>query len=197
MKVKRVLTEAGEIALALLRLTSVSADVFPPLKGAASGALHVAEIVVVRLCARIQPRRVLTFRSRNSNQMRRTGPILAGIFRRILHVSSNLFPMTRSPRKICKETWNDCRSENTSFSGDLSFTYVDCCHLSTLNGIIEKIKDLQSVPPLKRAWTFVKDPEKIVGMRKEFDDAIGLFQVCIDLLSFIEKVFILCLYPAS
>jgi hypothetical protein len=71
-----------------------------------------------------------------------------------------------------------------------SFTYVD---LSTLNGIIEKIKDLQSVPPLKRAWTFVKDPEKIVGMRKEFDNVIGLFQVCIDLLSFIEKVLILCL----
>ena len=79
----------------------------------------------------------------------------------------------------------------------LPFTYVDCCHLSTLNGIIEKIKDVQSVPPLKRAWTFVKDPEKIVGMRKEFDNAIGLFQVCINLLSFIEKVLILCLYPTS
>jgi hypothetical protein len=50
---------------------------------------------------------------------------------------------------------------------------------------------------LKRAWTFVKDPEKIVGMRKEFDNAIGLFQVSIDSLSFIEKVLILCLYPAS
>jgi hypothetical protein len=79
----------------------------------------------------------------------------------------------------------------------LPFTYVDCCHLSTLNGIIEKIKDVQSVPPLKRAWTFVKDAEKIVGMRKEFDNAIGLFQVCIDLFSFVGQVLILCLYPAS
>jgi hypothetical protein len=103
-------------------------------------------------------------------------------------VSSSLFPMTRSLRKICKETWNDCGSKNTGFSiWILSFTYVNCCHLSTLNGIIEKIKDVQSVPPLKRAWTFVKDPEKIVGMRKDFDNAIGLFQVCINLLSFIES----------
>ena len=43
------------------------------------------------------------------------------------------------------------------------------------------------MPPLKRAWTFVKDPEKIVGMRKEFDDVISLFQVCIIVLSFVEK----------
>ena len=55
MKAKRVLTEAGEIALALLKLTSASADVFPPLKSAAGGALHIAEIVVVRLYARLQP----------------------------------------------------------------------------------------------------------------------------------------------
>ena len=55
MKVKRVLKEAGEIALTLLRLTSTSADVFPPLKSATGGALHIAEIVVVCLCARLQP----------------------------------------------------------------------------------------------------------------------------------------------
>ena len=61
MNIDRVLKEAGEIALALLRLTSASADVFPPLKSAAGGALHIVEIVVVRLCARLQPRRVLTF----------------------------------------------------------------------------------------------------------------------------------------
>jgi hypothetical protein len=75
MNVDRVLKEAGEIALALLRLTSASADIFPPLKSGGGGALHIAEIVVVCLCARLQPRRLLTFRSRNSNQTRRTGPI--------------------------------------------------------------------------------------------------------------------------
>ena len=48
MKVERVLTEAGEIALALLKLTCASADVFPPLKCAASVALHIAEMVAVR-----------------------------------------------------------------------------------------------------------------------------------------------------
>ena len=105
--------------------------------------------------------------------------------------------MTRSLRKICKETWNDCESENASFSVILSFANIDCCHRSTLNGIIEKITNLQSVPPLKRAWTFVKDPEKIVGMRKEFDDAIGLFQVCINVLSFVEKVLILVTTPQA
>jgi hypothetical protein len=79
----------------------------------------------------------------------------------------------------------------------LSFANIDCCHRSTLNGIIEKITNLQSMPPLKRAWTFVKDPEKIGGMRKEFDDAIGLFQVCINVLSFVEKVLILVTTPQA
>ena len=111
-------------------------------------------------------------------------------------MSSSRFPTKRSLRKICKETWNDCESENTSFSGILSFANIDCCNCSTLNGIIEKITNLQSVPTLKRAWTFIKDPEKIVGMRREFDDAIGLFQVCID-VAFVEKVLILCHYPGS
>jgi hypothetical protein len=44
----RVLKESGEAVFALLKLTSATADAFPPLKSAAGGALHIAELVVVR-----------------------------------------------------------------------------------------------------------------------------------------------------
>ena len=47
MKPTHVLKEGGEGALALLRLTAAAADVFPPLKSAAGGALHIAELVKV------------------------------------------------------------------------------------------------------------------------------------------------------
>ncbi|KAF8594480.1 TPR-like protein [Ceratobasidium sp. AG-I] len=45
MTTRRVLSVTGDIALQLLRLTAASADVLPPLKSAAGGALHIAEIV--------------------------------------------------------------------------------------------------------------------------------------------------------
>jgi hypothetical protein len=37
----------GEAALALLRLTAATADVFPPLKSAAAGALYIVDTVKV------------------------------------------------------------------------------------------------------------------------------------------------------
>lgn len=42
--------EAIAIAVALLKLTAQSADVFPPLKIAAGGALHVVQVVQVSVC---------------------------------------------------------------------------------------------------------------------------------------------------
>jgi hypothetical protein len=48
MSTRRVLNLTGDVVLQLLRFTSASADVFPPLKSAAAGALHIAEIVSVR-----------------------------------------------------------------------------------------------------------------------------------------------------
>jgi hypothetical protein len=39
--------EAGEFGLALLRLTSVSADAFPPLRSAACSALYIVKLVAV------------------------------------------------------------------------------------------------------------------------------------------------------
>ena len=41
------LTGAGNIALVLLRAVCASADVFPPLKSVASGALYIAETAMV------------------------------------------------------------------------------------------------------------------------------------------------------
>jgi hypothetical protein len=49
------LKEAGEVALALLRLARDSADIFPPLKTAAGGALHIAELVLACLCYLLHP----------------------------------------------------------------------------------------------------------------------------------------------
>ena len=43
----RILQESGEAIFALLKLTSASADAFPPLKSAATGALYIADIVSV------------------------------------------------------------------------------------------------------------------------------------------------------
>ncbi|KAG8685398.1 POC1 centriolar protein A, partial [Ceratobasidium sp. 394] len=44
MSARRFLSTTGDVALQLLRLTAASADAFPPLKSAAGGALHIAEI---------------------------------------------------------------------------------------------------------------------------------------------------------
>ncbi|KAG8717318.1 POC1 centriolar protein A [Ceratobasidium sp. 394] len=44
MSARRFLGTTGDVALQLLRLTAASADAFPPLKSAAGGALHIAEI---------------------------------------------------------------------------------------------------------------------------------------------------------
>jgi hypothetical protein len=48
MSAHQTLSATGDIVLQLLRLTAASADVFPPLKSASGGALHIAEIVLVR-----------------------------------------------------------------------------------------------------------------------------------------------------
>ncbi|KAG8685629.1 POC1 centriolar protein A, partial [Ceratobasidium sp. 394] len=45
MTTRRVFSATGDVAVQLLRLTVASADAFPPLKSAAGGALHIAEIV--------------------------------------------------------------------------------------------------------------------------------------------------------
>ncbi|KAG8696036.1 hypothetical protein FRC08_007406 [Ceratobasidium sp. 394] len=45
MSARRLLSTTGDVALQLLRLTAASSDAFPPLKSAAGGALHIAEIV--------------------------------------------------------------------------------------------------------------------------------------------------------
>jgi len=45
----RVVKESGEAVFALLKLTSATADAFPPLKSVTGGALHIAELVVVRI----------------------------------------------------------------------------------------------------------------------------------------------------
>jgi hypothetical protein len=47
MNAKRALAETGEVALALLKVTAATSDWFPPLKSAAGGALHIAELVKV------------------------------------------------------------------------------------------------------------------------------------------------------
>ena len=45
----RVMKETGEAVLALLKHTRATTDVSPPLKSAAGGALHIAEIVMVHI----------------------------------------------------------------------------------------------------------------------------------------------------
>jgi hypothetical protein len=47
MTAKRVAKEVGEAGFVLLKATAAAADVFPPLKSAAGGALHIAELVRV------------------------------------------------------------------------------------------------------------------------------------------------------
>jgi hypothetical protein len=49
MSLNGVFDAGGEAGLALLKLVHATADVFPPLKAAVGGALHIAELVTVRL----------------------------------------------------------------------------------------------------------------------------------------------------
>jgi hypothetical protein len=46
-----------------------------------------------------------------------------------------------------------------------------------MEDIIGKIQLLQNEKPLTRFWTFQKDPGKIGDMRKQYDNALGLFHV--------------------
>jgi hypothetical protein len=47
MRSKAILVGAGEVALALLKLTVASSDWNPPLKAATGGALHIVELIKV------------------------------------------------------------------------------------------------------------------------------------------------------
>lgn len=47
--VKTILDEGVDVALVFLKLTHAFADVFPPLKSAAGGALHIVESVSVSI----------------------------------------------------------------------------------------------------------------------------------------------------
>lgn len=51
------------------------------------------------------------------------------------------------------------------------------CHPRALAQILNEIKVLQDKSFAKRALSFIKEPDKIVSMRKVLDDAVGLFQV--------------------
>jgi hypothetical protein len=51
------------------------------------------------------------------------------------------------------------------------------CNCRALEQVLCDIKALRDDNTLTRFWTFVKDPSKIVDMRKQYDDAIGLFHV--------------------
>jgi len=44
--------------LALLRLTHAAADVFPPLKGATGGALHIVDMVTGRFDSKVKSPRI-------------------------------------------------------------------------------------------------------------------------------------------
>jgi len=46
-----LLNDTGNAAYQLLKLTAVSADAFPPLKGAAGGVLYIVDLVKVRFLA--------------------------------------------------------------------------------------------------------------------------------------------------
>lgn len=79
MRVKPIIRNGGEAALALLRLTHAAADVFPPLKGAAGVALHISDMVTVRY--NLKHWHSLTVGSRNSIPISKTGPSLASMSR--------------------------------------------------------------------------------------------------------------------
>jgi hypothetical protein len=64
------------------------------------------------------------------------------------------------------------------------FLQREFCHFSALDPILNEIKVLQGRSLAKRVLFFAKDPERIVDMRKVFDDAIGLFNVRITPLMF-------------
>jgi hypothetical protein len=102
----RFLKESGEAVFALLKLTSASADAFPPLKSAAGGALHIVEIVLV--CRyRMRPFRVSAHHCmhRNSSRTRENGPTLPYTSRIPSRASFNSFPISTSPEAILCRIW--------------------------------------------------------------------------------------------
>jgi hypothetical protein len=70
-----------------------------------------------------------------------------------------------------------CRSSPSKYVSVAKSTESNVHNGSTLVKIQIDIKTLLSKQAFERFWLFTKDPETINDMRKELNDAVGLFQV--------------------
>ncbi|KAI0060736.1 hypothetical protein BV25DRAFT_1992793, partial [Artomyces pyxidatus] len=130
----------SQIAVDILKLVSETADVFPPLKSAAGGALYIAE-------------KVKKFKSNKKEWVR-----LAEDIQNTLACVVKLLP--------------DGNMDNHDNLKDHMKNME-----TTLCGIVSSITKMQNQNFFKRVLTFAQDPDKIDDMRKQFNDAVGLFQL--------------------
>ncbi|KAG9125710.1 POC1 centriolar protein A, partial [Ceratobasidium sp. 392] len=149
MATRRVLSTTGDVALQLLRLVDASADVFPPLKSAAAGALHIAELVKARL---ILMARMQNFRS-NKEKWRDFGAYVRDA---TASVVQSLAQIDRS---------------SSDAGGNLEKLR------NTLRETAERIESEQKLSRHVRFLRFLGDPEMIAEMRGRIDASIGLFQL--------------------
>ena len=88
-----VVKESGEAIVTVLKLTSTTTDAFPPLKSAAGGALHIAELVVVHMNICDPSVMLMYSMCSNSSQIRKNGPVLPNTSRIHSHASFDSFLM--------------------------------------------------------------------------------------------------------
>lgn len=90
-------------------------------------------------------------------------------------VSSDPSLMHHFPARISGGIWK-------AYAGKQCYMEADCfplrhIRISTLDHINQEIQAPRDGSCFKRAWSYTKDPVKIIGLKESFDGAVALFQV--------------------
>jgi hypothetical protein len=174
MKGKAVLVEAGEVALALLKLTVASSDWNPPLKAATGGALHIVELIKVSVHPRFFEIRTAHTKSRVFDHIAKSGTRSATTYRIRWHGLFGPFQMPLIHEMTSNRAWRSYRCE--CLCADINICYSHKS-FSKLEGIKQSIEDRQKTSPAKAFWNYIKNQDSINSMKKDLDMTLQQFQV--------------------
>ncbi|KAG8722281.1 POC1 centriolar protein A [Ceratobasidium sp. 395] len=147
MAARKLLSTTGDVAFQLLKLTAAASDAFPPLKSAAAGALHIAEIVKVWMAWRSR------FRAYR-NEWRELGDYVrdatASVVQTLAHINE-------SDRDIVASNLENLKA--------------------TLDETAREIESEQALPKRKRFLKFMQDSDMIADIKKRVNNSIAVFQL--------------------
>jgi hypothetical protein len=180
---KAFLKEGGSAVVPLLKTIDAASGIFPPLKNAVSIALIIGNLVAVCFHVLISRESVQTGNSEQDFKSNKKDWAKFGQFvQDALGSVVQSLPNTSEPREDIR---SHLRKLEKYVYRDINITSrPSAC---TLKRALEKTRahiiTLQAKQRHVRLWTFFKDPGEILGMRKDIEDAIALFQVPRDHMS--------------